>query len=463
MTAIPAKVVVCDDDEAICRMLSVVLAKEGLQVTVARDGQECVDCYRRERADVVLMDIRMPRMTGFEAMKAIIEIDRTASVILMTAFAEVATAVKAIKDGAFDYVIKPFDLDEIRVLVRRALDIRAMRADIASLRRELSERWGAEGILTDNPQMMALRQTIAKVARSQATILVHGETGTGKELVAAAIHYGSPRASGPFVKVNCAAIPETLLESEFFGYEKGAFTGATALRRGRFESAEHGTLFLDEIGEISPALQVKLLRVLQEREFERVGGSKPIRTDVRVVAATNRDLEAMVREGKFRSDLYFRLNVVALRTLPLRERPEDIPLLALHFLDRFAATDGVDVRGFDPEALRCLAAHDWPGNVRELANAVERAVVMSTNGQIMPEDLPEAVRSRACVADPGELSPEPAGETGDRPLRELVGAFEAEVITRALARNQGNRARTAARLGISRRALLYKLQEYGIT
>ncbi|MCE1236024.1 MAG: sigma 54-interacting transcriptional regulator [Hyphomicrobiales bacterium] len=464
MTSSLPKALVCDDDEAIRHMLSAVLEKEGLQVVVAHDGLEGVERFRREGADVVLMDIRMPKMTGLEAMKAIIEADRSASVILMTAFAEIATAVQAIKDGAFDYVLKPFDLDEIRVLVRRALDIRAMRADIASLRRELSERWGAEGILTDNPQMIALRQTIAKVARSQATVLIQGESGTGKELVAAALHYGSPRAGGPFVKVNCAAIPETLLESEFFGYEKGAFTGAAARRRGRFEMAEHGTLFLDEIGEITPALQVKLLRALQEREFERVGGSTPVRVDVRVVAATNRDLEAMVRAGTFRQDLYFRLAVVGLRTIPLRERPEDVPLLALHFLDRFAATDGVDVRGFDPAALRCLAAHDWPGNVRELANAVERAVVMSTSNQIMPEDLPETVRCRDGATELDEIPREAVdAEGGDRPLREVVGAFEADVIRHALARNQGNRARTAARLGISRRALLYKLQEYGIT
>ncbi len=458
MTLHTPSAIVCDDDEAIRQLLCAVLGKEGLEVTACTDGVEAVEAFRASRADVILMDIRMPRMNGLEALKAIHEIDRSASVILMTAFAEVGTAVKAIKDGAFDYVIKPFDLDEIRLIVQRVLEIQTMRADIASLRRELSERWGAEGILTDNPRMIALRQTIAKVAKSQATVLVQGESGTGKELVAAAVHYGSPRASGPFVKVNCAAIPEALLESEFFGYEKGAFTGAVARRRGRFEMAEHGTLFLDEIGEISPGLQVKLLRVIQEREFERVGGSTPIRADVRIVAATNRDLEAMVRAGTFRQDLYFRLNVVSLRTIPLRERREDIALLAHHFLDRFATTNGVDLRGFDPTAMSCLMAHDWPGNIRELANAVERAVVMSTSSLILPEDLPEALRSR----DRGAEAPAEGAPVVDRPLRDLVGEYEAEVIRRALAQNNGNRAHTAARLGISRRALLYKLQEYGI-
>jgi two-component system response regulator AtoC len=267
--------------------------------------------------------------------------------------------------------------------------------------------------------------------------------------------------AGPFVKLNCAAVPEGLLESEFFGHEKGAFTGASARRRGRFEQAEGGTLFLDEIGEISMALQVKLLRVLQEREFERVGGSTPIKTDVRIVAATNRDLEAMVRAGTFRQDLFFRLNVVRLRTIPLRERPEDIRLLAGHFLDRFAAANSVVIRGFDPATLECLVGYSWPGNVRELANAIERAVVMSANGVILPEDLPENI-GRPHERNTDAMERQKHDGTVDRPLRALVGEYEAEVIRAALARNGGNRARTAVALGISRRALLYKLQEYGI-
>ncbi|MFD2183500.1 acetoacetate metabolism transcriptional regulator AtoC [Rhodoplanes azumiensis] len=457
-------VLIVDDDEAIRRMLAAVLTKEGCAVAEAADGMEATEAFRRRHADVVLMDIRMPRMNGLDAMKAILALDRGAAVILMTAFAEVGTAVTAMRDGAFDYVIKPFDIEEIRVLVRRALEIRTMRADIVSLRRELSERYGAEGILTDNPRMMELRATVAKVARSNATVLIQGESGTGKELVAAAVHYGSPRATGPFVKVNCAAIPEGLLESEFFGHEKGAFTGAVGRRRGRFEQAEHGTLFLDEIGEISTGLQVKLLRVLQEREFERVGGAAPIKTDVRIVAATNRDLESMVKAGTFRQDLFFRLNVVTLKTIPLRERPEDIRLLAAHYLERFAAQNDVVIRGFDPAAMECMVAYPWPGNVRELANAVERAVVMSTSSMILPEDLPDSVRAeRSPLAAAGvESVAELDGVEIGRPLRELVGEFETRVIRAALAHNGGNRARTAIALGISRRALLYKLQEYGL-
>ena len=420
MTSPSTTVLVVDDDEAIRHMLVAVLAQEAAHVATADDGIEAVAAFRRHHADVVLMDIRMPRRGGLDAMKEILEIDRGTQVILMTAFAEVGTAVKAMKDGAFEYVIKPFDIDEIRVLVRRALEIRALRADIISLRRELSERYGAEHILTDNPRMMELRQTVAKVARSNATVLIEGESGTGKELVAAAVHYGSPRSAKPFVKLNCAAIPEGLLESEFFGHEKGAFTGAAARRHGRFEQAEGGTLFLDEIGEISMALQVKLLRVLQEREFERVGGSTPIRADVRIIAATNGDLEAMVHAGTFRQDLFFRLNVVRLRTIPLRERPEDIRLLAGHFLERFAVANSVVIRGLDPAALDCLTAYSWPGNVRELANAIERAVVMSTNGVILVEDLPESLRrahardAEAKAHKPDNASVRPVARTGRR-------------------------------------------------
>ena len=453
----PAALVV-DDDEGIRQMLAAVLSKEGFEVATAADGQEAVAAFAARRPAVVLMDIRMPRMSGLQALSEIRKIDRSAAVILMTAYAQVETAVQAIKDGAFDYIIKPFDIAEVKLLVGRALQMRGLRDDIAALHRELSASYRTDRILTNSPQMAELLQTIAKVAKSNATVLVTGESGTGKELVAAAIHYNSPRSAGPFVKVNCAAVPEGLLESEFFGHEKGAFTGAAARRRGRFEQAEHGTLFLDEIGDISPSLQVKLLRVLQEREFERVGGAEPIRADVRVVVATNKNLGEMVRQGQFRQDLYFRLNVVALRTVPLRERPEDIRLLASHFLQRFAAENQVDVAGFDEQAMECLLRYGWPGNVRELSNAVEHAVVMSTGSLILPEDLPEPISSKAGEVPGAEAPADPQR----RPLREMISRYEAQVIADALQRNGGNRMHTAQELGISRRSLLYKLQEYGI-
>ncbi|MBC7951383.1 MAG: acetoacetate metabolism transcriptional regulator AtoC [Rhodospirillaceae bacterium] len=457
MTA-PLQALVVDDEEGIREMLSAVLTKQGLEVTTAADGAAAVEAFRTLRPAVVLMDIRMPVMTGLQALSEILKIDRGASVILMTAYAAVETAVQAIKDGAFDYIIKPFDIAEVLLLVERVLQLRRMQDDIATLHRELSANYRCDRILTNSPKMMELCQTISKVAKSNASVLVSGESGTGKELVAAAIHYNSPRAGGPFIRVNCAAVPEGLLESEFFGHEKGAFTGAAARRRGRFELAEHGTLFLDEIGDICPSLQVKLLRVLQEREYERVGGSETLRSDVRVVVATNKNLEDMVQQGTFRQDLYFRLNVVALTTIPLRERPEDVRLLAEHFLQRFAAENHVEATNFHDRAMDCLLRYGWPGNVRELCNAVERAVVMSSGRVIFPEDLPEQVLRQAMEVTE-VISPLGAPQHS---LREMINQYEARAITESLARNGGSRMRAAQELGISRRSLLYKLQEYGI-
>ncbi len=457
-TGHPLQALVVDDDQAIRQMLSAVLGKEGFQVATASDGLSAVEMFRAERPAVVLMDIRMPGLSGLAALSAMRRIDRAPSIILMTAYAAVETAVQAIKDGAFDYIIKPFDIAELRLLVGRAIQMRHMRDDIAALQRELSQSYRSDRLLTANPRMLELCQTISKVAKSNATVLVAGESGTGKELVAAAIHYESPRHAAPFVRLNCAAVPEGLLESEFFGHEKGAFTGAAARRRGRFEQAQGGTLFLDEIGDISPSLQVKLLRVLQEREFERVGGSEVLKADLRLVVATNRNLEEMVRLGSFRQDLYFRLNVVTLRTIPLRERPEDIRLLAGQFLQRYAAENRLAIEGYDDAAMDCLLRHAWPGNVRELGNAVEHAVVMSTGRLIVPEDLPAHLTRPVDSAD----APPPLPAAAARPLREMVGEYEAKVIAEALARNGGNRARTAQDLRISRRSLLYKLQEYGI-
>ncbi len=452
---------VVDDDSAIRLMLVAVLTKEGFRVITANDGVEAVSVFTAHRPAVTLMDIRMPRMTGLQALSEIRGVDRSAAVILMTAYAEVETAVRAIKDGAFDYIIKPFDITEMLLLVGRAVQMRGLRDDIAALHRALSASYRTDRILTNSPRMAELLQTVAKVAKSTVTVLVTGESGAGKELIAAAIHYNSPRASGPLVKVNCAAVPEGLLESEFFGHEKGAFTGAVARRRGRFEQAERGTLFLDEIGDISPGLQVKLLRVLQEREFERVGGAAPIRSDVRVIVATNKNLEEMVRQGTFRQDLYFRLNVVTVRAVPLRERPEDIRLLSMHFLQRFAAENQIEATGFDDQAMDCLLRYAWPGNVRELSNAIERAVVMSTGSLIFPEDLPEQI---TCASNESAkpISALNDLETGKRSLRDMISHYEARVIADALNRNGGNRVHTAQELGISRRSLLYKIQEYGI-
>lgn len=448
------QVLIVDDDESIRRMLAAVLAREGYQTVAAEDGEKGIELFRSASPDIVLMDIRMPGLSGIEAMSAMLAHRPGAAVILMTAYADLDTAVKAIKSGVFDFVIKPFDLAEISLLVNRARQMREMRREIGFLQHELSESYRLDRFITNDPAMRQLCESVARIAQRNASVVIRGESGVGKELLAASLHYNSPRAAGPFVKVNCGAIPEGLLESEFFGHEKGSFTGAVARRTGRFEHADGGTLFLDEIGELPLSLQVKLLRVIQDREFERVGGEKTLKVDVRLVAATNRNLEEMVAAGAFRQDLYYRLNVVSLSIPPLRRRPSDIPLLATHFLRKFTAEHGREIIDFDDHALAILQRYVWPGNVRELANAVERAVVMSTGQWIFAEDLPLPIVEASRQA-PDEPKP-------PRQLKELVRNFEAEVIVQVLKRNRGNRSRAASELGISRRALLYKLHEMNL-
>ena len=448
------QILIVDDDESIRRMLAAVLEREGYQTVAARDGEAGLALFRSASPDIVLMDIRMPGLNGIEAMSAMLRHRPGAAVILMTAFADLDTAVRAIKNGVFDFVIKPFDLAEISLLVNRAYQIREMRREIGLLQHELSETYRLDRFITSDPAMRQLCRAIERVAQHNASVVIHGESGVGKELLAASLHYNGPRAGRPFVKVNCGAIPEGLLESEFFGHEKGAFTGAVARRTGHFEHADGGTLFLDEVGELPLALQVKLLRALQDREFERVGGDRTLRVDVRLVAATNRNLEEMVAAGTFRQDLYYRLNVVSLSIPPLRQRPSDIPLLAAHFLRKFAAEHQREIDGFDDHALAIMQRYSWPGNVRELSNAVERAVVMSSGRTLFVEDLPLPI-VEAC-------RPAPAEPRQPRQLKELVRNFEAGVIAQALDRNQGNRSRTASEPGISRRALLYKLHELNL-
>ncbi|MGC3962104.1 MAG: sigma 54-interacting transcriptional regulator [Rhodocyclaceae bacterium] len=449
-------ILVVDDETHVRTLLEAVLSREGYRICTALNGAEAVRCFGDFQPDLVLMDIRMPRMDGLRALQAIREMRKNASVILMTAFAAVDTAVQALRLGAFDYIIKPFDIDELKLLVERALQMAQMKAHIKELHQALTDAWRLDRILTVDAGMRALCQTVGRVAPSQASVLVTGESGTGKELIARALHYNSPRAKGPFIKINCGALPEGVLESELFGHEKGAFSGAIMRRRGRFEQASGGTLFLDEIGEISPALQVKLLRVLQEREFERVGGETTLHTDIRVLAATNRDIEAMVQAGSFRADLYYRLNVVRLRAPALRDRPDDIPLLAEHFLQRHAAENNREIVGFDQDAMNLMRRHDWPGNIRELDNAVMHAVVMGSCSLVLAEDLPENLRMAQSA--PNDV----LAEEGPS-LRDELKRTEARLIRLALTRYEGNRVHAARALGICRRTLMYKLQEHGIT
>lgn len=457
------RILVVDDEENVRKLLTAVFLREGYSVETAEDGKAGLERFRETTPDIVIMDIRMPGLDGIEALGAMRALHADATIILMTAYASVETAVEAIKQGAYDYIIKPFDLDEVKLLIQRALQMRSMKQEINLLHRELSDsfQWGR--FLTNNPKMMELCRDTAKIAQSTATVLITGESGTGKELIAKAIHYNSPRSREPFIKVNCGALPETLLESELFGYEKGAFTGAQTRKIGLFERADKGTLLLDEVGEMSQNLQVKLLRVIQEREFERVGGTETIKADIRLIASTNRDLAEMVTAKTFRQDLYYRLNVIHLHTLPLRERPEDIELLANHFLQRFCDQNGKDIVGIDPQALKLMQVYSWPGNVRELANAMERAVIMSLGAMVFSEDLPEPVIAGGLKeldsADfPGEEGEDPNGS--ESILKDKLKDYERELIRKALQKAAGSRIKAARDLGISRRSLMYKIQEY---
>jgi DNA-binding NtrC family response regulator len=443
------------DDEANARTaLAELLRDEGYAVETAADGFKALPKLEEFGPDIVVTDLKMPGMDGLELMKKVRERDPDAVLIVMTAFGAVDTAVKAMRDGAADYVTKPVNLEELSLVLSRELERKRLRAEAGQLRERLSARHRISNIIGSSPQMQQVFDTVLQVAPSRASVLITGESGTGKELIAAALHEHSPRAKGPFVKLHCAALAETLLESELFGHERGAFTGAVGRRDGRFQQADKGTLFLDEIGEISPATQVKLLRFLQEHEFERVGGNQTIKVDVRVVAATNRDLLQRVKEGLFREDLYYRLNVVSIEMPALRTRPADIPLLASHFLGRYAKENGKTVTGFSDDALEKLARYPWPGNVRELENAVERAVVVCRGDKVRPEDLAPSIAVFAGSSGPDGAPPIPGSS-----LAEL----ERYAILKTLEHAGGSTSRAAEILGISPRKIQYKLHEYEAT
>jgi len=444
------RVLVVDDEANARAALAEILADEGYETDVASDGVKALDKLASFEPDVVLTDLKMPGLDGLALLTQGRDRAPYAAWVVMTAFGSIDTAVEAVKRGAEHYLTKPLDLGALSALVERALEKSLLRREAASLRERLDERYHFDRILGDHPSMQRLQKTIGQVARSRATILIHGESGTGKELIAAAIHHSSPRRERPFVRLNCAALAETLLESELFGHERGAFTGAVGRREGRFKQADGGTLFLDEVSEIPLPLQVKLLRFLQEKEFERVGGNDTLRVDVRIVAATNRELQDLVREGRFREDLYYRLNVVQLDVPPLRDRRSDIPLLAGHFLRRFNEENERAVAGFTDDALRRLMTYPWPGNVRELENAIERAVVLTEDGLIDSSQLPTATAEAA--QHMGFFAP---GVT----LAEL----ERMAILRTLESTGGSTSKAAEMLGISRRKIQYRLKEWGLS
>jgi two-component system response regulator HydG len=447
-------ILVVDDDLAHRTMLRTILTSWGHEVSEADDGSAAIEAVHRRPFDLVLMDIRMIRVSGIEALEEIKTFNPAIPVILMTAYASVETAVDALKKGAYDYLTKPLDFDELQLAIGRAMEHSHLREENRILRESLGLRFDRGNLIGRSTAMTKLLETVAQVAPSEATVLVTGESGTGKEVIAGAIHYNSPRREGPFIKINCAAIPETLLESELFGHEKGSFTGADRRKEGKFRQANGGSLFLDEVSEMSLGMQVKLLRVLQEREITRVGGEEVIRVNVRVITATNRDLLLEIDAGRFRQDLFYRLNVVTLHVPPLRERKDDIPPLAEHFMKMFAEKNRKNVKGFTPQAMDRLLRYDWPGNVRELMNTVERGVVLTRSEYI----------------DEGELTPILLGrpiEEGQTPAGGVAGVSSLEVLEKAtilktLEQTGGNKSEAARRLGITRRTLHQKLKKYGM-
>jgi two-component system response regulator HydG len=450
-------ILVVDDDTAHRTMLSTLVGGWGYAIAEADDGASAIHMVREQVYDLVLMDVRMLKVSGLEALSAIKAINPSIPVVIMTAFSSVETAVAALKQGAHDYLTKPLDFEKLRITIERAMEHTRLREENRRLRESLGLQFDRTRIIGQSPAMLKLLDTVAQVAPSEATVLISGESGTGKEIIAGAVHFNSSRREGPFVRLNCAAITETLLESELFGHEKGAFTGAERRREGRFHQADGGSLFLDEVSEMPLSMQVKLLRVLQEREFTRVGGEALVRVDVRVIAASNRHLPGLIAAGAFREDLYYRLNVVGLEMPPLRARREDIPLLAQHFLDTFARRNRKPIKGFTPQAMDRLIRHSWPGNVRELMNAVERAVVLSRTDYLAEDDFP-------VITAPGLAPPEgpptltaAAGEDA-KPLNEV----EKATILKTLEAAGGNKSETARRLGITRRTLHKKLKAYGV-
>ncbi len=448
---IEQSILVVDDDLAHRLMLKKLLGGWGYDVYEADDGSVAIEKIRQTSFDLILMDIRMLNISGIEALEQIKIINPAIPVIIMTAYASVETAVSALKKGAYDYLTKPLDFDELKIAIERATEHNRLKKENEYLKGRLGEQFDRQNLIGHSPAMAKLLETVAQAAPTEATILITGESGTGKEMIANAVHYNSTRKEAPFVKINCAALTETLLESELFGHEKGAFTGAERRREGKFVQAQGGSLFLDEVSEMSKAMQVKLLRVLQERELTRVGGADVIKVNVRVIAASNKDLKKEISKGSFREDLFYRLNVVALNVPPLRERREDIPVLAQHFLQLFAARNNKIIKGFTPQAMQKLLDYSWPGNIRELMNAVERAVVLARAQYLDDEDMALMMADYSSAGKSNE----------DNSLMNLpLDEVEKRSILEALDASRGNKSEAARRLGITRKTLRNKLQKY---
>src|SRR5271166_3014867 len=445
-------ILIVEDEAKMRRLLELNLEEDGFHTVSASDAESGLRLLHESDVDLVVTDLKLPGMNGLEFLHAIKRQNSALPVVVMTAFGTVETAVEAMKAGASDYVLKPFSLGEMRMVIRKELDVHNLREENRSLREALGKRYAHPNVVARSPKMQEVLATVERVAPTNSTVLLGGESGVGKDLIARAIHEKSRRARGPFLKINSTAIPENLLESELFGYERGAFTGAATSKPGKFELADKGTLFLDEIGDVPPATQVKLLRVLQEREFERLGGTRTVKVDVRLIAATNRDLREALEQGTFREDLYYRLNVVPIDIAPLRERREDIPDLVNLFISRFAGDSGKPVESITHEAMQILVNYHWPGNVRELQNIVERACALAKGSVLAPADIHLDTRAAKTTNGAGGFLPD--GMTLEQ--------WEDEMVQEALRRAHGNKSQAARLLGLSRNALRYRLSKIGI-
>lgn len=453
------KILVADDEKSMREFLEIMLKKEGYKVSLASNGEEVVKMIEKDIFDLVLLDIRMPKLDGISALKKIKSVSPETVAIMITAYASADSAIQAMKEGAYDYITKPFKVDEIKLIIQNALEKKQLQKENRLLKQVVKERYHFDNIIGQSPKMLDLYDLMEKVSPTKTNVLITGESGTGKELVAKAIHYNSPRKDKPFVTLNCGAIPESLIESELFGHMKGAFTDAIATKKGLFEVADEGTIFLDEISELPLMMQVKLLRVLQDKEFKRVGGTEDIRVDVRIIAATNKDLEEAVREKRFREDLFYRLNVIQIKLPPLRERREDIPLLAEHFLKKYSTELNKNITKISPEALQILLQYDYPGNVRELQNIMERAVALETGTELSPQNL-RSYLSQQPALKKGLFDLEIPKEGID--LERVVEDLERTLLLKALDKTRGIKKKAAELLHINFRSMRYRLEKYGL-
>jgi len=453
------KILVVDDEQSMREFLDIMLKKEGYKVSLASNGDEVLKYIDKDIFDLVLLDIRMPKMDGIAVLKKIKSTSPETVVIMITAYASADTAIKAMKEGAYDYITKPFKVDEIKLIIKNALEKKHLQKENVLLKRVVRDRYVFDNIIGQSPKMLALYDLLEKVAPTKTNVLITGESGTGKELVAKAIHYNSPRKEKAFVTLNCGAIPEALIESELFGHMKGAFTDAIATKKGLFEMADEGTIFLDEISELPLMMQVKLLRVLQDREFKRVGGTEDIRVDVRIIAATNKDLERAVKEKRFREDLFYRLNVIQIKLPSLRERREDIPVLAAHFLKRYSEELNKNISRISPEALHLLLNYEYPGNVRELQNIIERAVALGTDQELTATNL-RSYLDEQIHTKKGVIDLEIPSEGID--LEKVVEDLERTLLVKALDKTMGIKKKAAELLHINFRSMRYRLEKYGL-